>query len=36
MVFCLLQIRRQYRQLLRISINGTQEHLGLITKTKAL
>nr|DAL48781.1 MAG TPA_asm: hypothetical protein [Caudoviricetes sp.] len=34
MVSCLLQTQRQYRLLLRISINGTREHLGSITKTK--
>lgn len=29
--FCLPQTQRQYRLLLRISINGTREHLDLIT-----
>nr|DAV76833.1 MAG TPA: hypothetical protein [Caudoviricetes sp.] len=32
MVFCLPQIQRRYRLLLRISINGMRGHLGSITK----
>nr|DAF11164.1 MAG TPA: hypothetical protein [Caudoviricetes sp.] len=32
MVFYLPQTQRQYRRLLKISINGMREHLGLITK----
>ena len=31
-VFCLRQTQRQYRPLLKISINGMREHLGSITK----